>query len=133
MKVIWRVSFQRIFRELMIKVLHKRLRKINSSPGRGSTRQGLQLVRHKETKTALPKLKRGLWGTTALWERCKMQRASHSLCSILRSLALLWLQGPSVSGWIHYTPRDVDNEILFRRVNEHVLPAEPRTRGRGMY
>lgn len=117
----------------MIKVLHKRLRKINSYPGRGSTRQGLQLVMQKETKTALPKLQRGLWGTTALRERCKMQRAGHSLCSTLRSLGLLWLQGPSISSWIHYTPREVDGEILFRRVNEHVLPAEPRTRGREMY
>lgn len=43
----------------MIKVLHKRLRKINGCPVRGTARRGLQPARRKETKTVPPKLSRG--------------------------------------------------------------------------
>lgn len=117
----------------MIKVLHKRLRKINGYPARGTARQGLQLARQDETKTGLPKLKRGLQRPTALWKRCKEQRASCSWRRILGSFGLLWLWWVSISSWIHYTPREVDDEILFGHVNEHILDAEPLARGRWMH
>lgn len=109
----------------MIKVLHKRLRKINGYPVRGTARQGLQLAGQKEIKTVLPKLKR-FTGPTALWKRCKKRRASRTWWRILGSFDLLQLRGSSISSWIHYAPREVDDEILFRRVNEHVLHAKPR-------
>lgn len=38
----------------MIKVLRKRLRKVNGCPVRGRARQELQLVKQKETKRAIP-------------------------------------------------------------------------------
>lgn len=52
----------------MIKVLHKRLRKINGYLVRGTARQGLQLARQRETKTALPKLKKGSQGASCVRE-----------------------------------------------------------------